>query len=71
MLIYRGKNFMWINPTIEADSTLIRTDLSAALAKEVTNQPGFDSALEAQNYVNQIRDVVETVLSPITSTTKP
>ena len=71
VLIYRGKNFMWINPTIEADSTLIRTDLSAALAKEVTNQPGFDSALDAQNYVNQIRDVVETVLSPITSTTKP
>ena len=62
---------MWINPTIEADSTLIRTDLSAALAKEVASQPGFDSALDAQNYVNQIRDVVETVLSPITSTTKP
>ena len=71
VLIYRGKHFMWINPTIEADSTLIRTDLSAALAKEVTGQPGFDSALDAQNYVNQIRDVVETVLSPITSTTKP
>ena len=71
VLIYRGKNFMWIKPTIEADSTLIRTDLSAALAKEVTGQPGFDSALDAQNYVNQIRDVVETVLSPITSTTKP
>ena len=71
VLIYRGKNFIWINPTIEADSTLIRTDLSAALAKEVTGQPGFDSALDAQNYVNQIRDVVETVLSPITSTTKP
>ena len=71
VLIYRGKNFMWINPTIEADSTLIRTDLTAALAKEVTGQPGFDSALDAQNYVNQIRDVVETVLSPITSTTKP
>jgi len=71
VLIYRGKNFMWINPTIEADSTLIRTDLSAALAKEVTGQPGFDSALDAQNYVNQIRDVVGTVLSPITSTTKP
>ena len=71
VLIYRGKNFMWIKPTIEADSTLIRTDLSAALAKEVTTQPGFDSALDAQNYVNQIRDVVETVLSPITSTTKP
>ncbi len=71
VLIYRGKDFMWINPTIEADSTLIRTDLSAALAKEVTGQPGFDSALDAQNYVNQIRDVVETVLSPITSTTKP
>ncbi len=71
VLIYRGKNFMWINPTIEADSTLIRTDLSAALDKEVAGQPGFDSALEAQNFVNQIRDVVETVLSPITSTTKP
>jgi len=71
VLIYRGKTFLWINPTIEADSTLIRTDLSAALAKEVTGQPGFDSALDAQDYVNQIRDVVETVLLPITSTTKP
>jgi PPM family protein phosphatase len=71
VLIYRGKTFLWINPTIEADSTLIRTDLSAALAKEVTNQPGFDSALDAQDYVNQIRNVVETVLLPITSTTKP
>lgn len=71
VLIYRGKNFMWINPTIEADSTLIRTDLSTALAKEITDRPVFNSTPDAQNYVNQIRDLVETVTSVVTSTTKP
>ncbi|MFM8504601.1 MAG: PP2C family protein-serine/threonine phosphatase [Acidimicrobiaceae bacterium] len=57
--IYRGKNFLWVNPTIEADSTLTRRDLSLGLAREITAQPSFSSSADARDYVNQIRDVVE------------
>ena len=59
VLIYRGKNFLWVNPTIEADSTLTRDNLSYGLAKEISAQPAFGSATDAQDYVNQIRDVIE------------
>jgi len=59
VLVYRGKNFLWVNPTIEADSTLTRDDLSAALSKEILAKPGFSSSSAARDYVNQIRDVIE------------
>ncbi|MFM7819748.1 MAG: hypothetical protein ACKPAF_02650, partial [Actinomycetota bacterium] len=59
VLVYRGKNFLWVNPTIEADSTLTRDDLSAALSKEIQARPGFSSSSAARDYVNQIRDVIE------------
>ena len=59
VLIYRGKNFLWINPTVEADSTLSRTDLSLGLAREIIARPSFSSSADARDYVNQIRDVVE------------
>jgi protein phosphatase len=59
VLIYRGKNFLWVNPTIEADSTLTREDLSIGLAREIIAQPSFSSSADARDYVNQIRDVVE------------
>jgi len=59
VLIYRGKNFLWVNSTIEADSTLTRKNLSYGLAKEISAQPAFSSATDAQDYVNQIRDVIE------------
>jgi protein phosphatase len=59
VLIYRGKNFLWVNPTIEADSTLTREDLSIGLAREIVAQPSFSSSADARDYVNQIRDVVE------------
>lgn len=59
VLIYQGKNFLWINPTIEADSTLTRADLSLGLAKEILAKPTFSSSIDASDYVNQIRDVVE------------
>ena len=59
VLIYRGKNFLWVNPTIEADSTLSRADLSLGLAREIIAQPSFSSSADARDYVNQIRDVVE------------
>ena len=59
VLVYRGKNFLWVSPTIEADSTLIREDLSFGLSKEISARPSFSSSADAQDYVNQIRDVVE------------
>lgn len=59
VLIYRGKNFLWVNPTIEADSTLTREDLSLGLAREIIARPSFSSTSDARDYVNQIRDVVE------------
>ena len=75
ILIYRGKNLLWISPTIEADSTLKRADLGIALANEIWAEPTFGSALDAQKYVNQIRDVVEmvkpTIPTSTTSTTIP
>ncbi|NCU80673.1 MAG: hypothetical protein EBV51_01515 [Acidimicrobiia bacterium] len=61
VLVYRGKNFLWVSPTVEADSTLNRRDLSVALAKEILAQPSFSSSADAQDYVNQIRNVVEQV----------
>ena len=59
VLIYRGKDFLWVGPTVEADSTLTRNDLSPGLAKEILARPSFSSSADAQDYVNQIRDVVE------------
>lgn len=59
VLVYRGKDFLWVSPTIEADSTLTREDLSIGLAMEISASPSFSSSADAQNYVNQIRDVVE------------
>jgi hypothetical protein len=50
---------LWVNSTIEADSTLTRNNLSYGLAKEISAQPAFSSATDAQDYVNQIRDVIE------------
>lgn len=38
VLIYRGKSFLWVSPTIEADSTLTREDLSLGLAREIVAQ---------------------------------
>lgn len=61
VLVYRGKNFLWVNPTIEADSTLTRGDLGFGLAKEISARPSFSTSADAQDYVNQIRDVVEQV----------
>lgn len=62
VLVYRGKNFLWISPTIEADSTLTRGDLSTGLSKEISARPSFSSSIEARDYVNQVRDVVEQVV---------
>ena len=59
VLIYQGIDFLWFNPTIEADSTLVRSNLSSALDGEIVAKPSFSSSTDAQNYVNQIREVVD------------
>jgi hypothetical protein len=59
VLIYQGKEFLWFNPTIEADSTLIRSDLNFAQDTEIIAKPNFSSPTDAQKYVNQIREVVD------------
>ena len=58
VLIYQGKDFLWFNPTIEADSTLVRSDLSTTQNGEIVARPSFSSSTDAQKYVNQIREVV-------------
>ena len=69
VLIYRGKNMLWLEPVVAADSTLKKTDLSLVLAQEIIAKPTFESATEAQSYVNQIREVVEIAMTPIVTTT--
>ena len=69
VLIYRGKNLLWLEPLIAADSTLKKTDLNLGLAQEILAKPPFESATDAQSYVNQIREVVETAMTPIVTTT--
>ena len=59
VLIYQGKEFLWFNPTIEADSTLIRSDLNSVLNAEIVTRPDFSSTTDVQKYVNQIREVVD------------
>ena len=69
VLIYRGKNLLWLGPVVAADSTLKKTNLSLVLAQEIIAKPTFESATEAQSYVNQIREVVEVAMTPIVTTT--
>jgi protein phosphatase len=69
VLIYRGKNLLWLEPVVAADSTLKKTNLNLVLAQEIIAKPTFESATEAQSYVNQIREVVEIAMMPIVTTT--
>lgn len=59
VLIYQGKDFLWFNPTIAADSTLIRSDLSSTFDAEIVAKPSFSAAVDAQKFVNEIREVVD------------
>lgn len=61
VLVWRGRpgGVLWFGPTIEADSTLRRGDLDPVLAREIAGRPTFDDPLEARDYVNAIRDVVD------------
>ena len=59
LLIYQGKDFLWFNPTIKADSTLVRSDLNTTQNGEIIARPSFSSSTDAQKYVNKIREVVD------------
>jgi protein phosphatase len=61
LLIYRGspENVLWFAPTIEADTTLRRSDLHPGLAAQLDDPRTFESAPRAAAFVNSIRDVVE------------
>ena len=69
VLIYRGRNLLWLEPVVAADSTLKKANLNLVLAQEIIAKPTFESATEAQSYVNQIREVVEIAMMPIVTTT--
>ena len=61
VLVWRGRpgGVLWFDPTIEADSTLRRGDLAPGLAREISARPTFDDPLEARDYLNAIRDLVD------------
>lgn len=61
LLIYRGSpdRVLWFSPTVEADSTLRRSDVNPGLAAQLDEPRPFDSARRAAAFVNSIRDVVE------------
>jgi len=61
LLIYRGspESVLWFAPTIEADTTLRRSDLHPGLAEQLDDPRSFESAPRAAAFVNSIRDVVE------------
>ena len=67
VLIYRGKNFLWVNPTVEADSTLSRTDLSLGLAREIIARPSFSSsaASSATSAADQLKEPVKIPVVPL------
>jgi hypothetical protein len=64
---------LWFNPTVEARTTLTRSDLTDSLALEIAGEPTFGESSAAQKYVNGIRDEVQpnptTTLPAVVTTT--
>ena len=77
VVVLKGRpgGVLWFNPTVEARTTLTRSDLSAELALEIAGEPTFSESSAAQTYVNGIRDEVQpnptTTLPAIVTTTTP
>jgi protein phosphatase len=77
VVVLKGRpgGVLWFNPTVEARTTLTRSDLSDELALEITGEPTFSESSAAQTYVNGIRDEVQpnttTTLPAIVTTTVP
>lgn len=77
VVVLKGRpgGVLWFNPTVEARTTLTRSDLTEALALEIAGEPTFSESSAAQTYVNGIRDEVQpnptTTLPAIVTTTMP
>ena len=77
VVVLKGRpgGVLWFNPTVEARTTLTRSDLSDELALEIAGEPTFSESSAAQKYVNGIRDEVQpnptTTLPAIVTTTVP
>ena len=77
VVVLKGRpgGVLWFNPTVEARTTLTRSDLNEAFALEITGEPTFSESSAAQTYVNGIRDEVQpnttTTLPAIVTTTTP
>ena len=75
VVVLKGRpgGVLWFNPTVEARTTLTRSDLSDELALEIAGEPTFSESSAAQTYVNGIRDEVQpnptTTLPAIATTT--
>jgi protein phosphatase len=77
VVVLKGRpgGVLWFNPTVEARTTLTRSDLTEDFALEITGEPTFSESSAAQTYVNGIRDEVQpnttTTLPAIVTTTMP
>ena len=77
VVVLKGRpgGVLWFNPTVEARTTLTRSDLTESLALEITGEPTFGESSAAQTYVNGIRDEVQpnptTTLPAVVTTTMP
>ena len=77
VVVLKGRpgGVLWFHPTVEARTTLTRSDLTEALALEIAGEPTFSESSAAQKYVNGIRDEVQpnptTTLPAIVTTTTP
>jgi len=75
VVVLKGRpgGVLWFNPTVEARTTLTRSDLSEELALEIAGEPTFSESSAAQTYVNGIRDEVQpnptTTLPAVVTTT--
>jgi protein phosphatase len=75
VVVLKGRpgGVLWFNPTVEARTTLTRSDLTDALALEIAGEPTFSESSAAQTYVNGIRDEVQpnptTTLPAVVTTT--
>jgi protein phosphatase len=75
VVVLKGRpgGVLWFNPTIEARTTLTRSDLTESLALEIAGEPTFSESSAAQTYVNGIRDEVQpnptTTLPAVVTTT--
>ena len=75
VVVLKGRpgGVLWFNPTVEARTTLTRSDLTESLAVEIAGEPTFSESSAAQTYVNGIRDEVQpnptTTLPAVVTTT--